>query len=94
MVAVHTVYGRFFSGAVFTVNGLRNSGKSYQHKAGLPDFPVDGLQNTSSFYRNFAVHLPENPVKRKFLKRHRVGIELGPAAWVADTLATSHMILI
>ena len=57
-------------------------------------FPVDGLQNSSSFYRNFAVHLPENPVKRKFLKRHRVGIELGPAAWVADTLATSHMILI
>ena len=28
----------FFSGAVFTVNGLRNSGKSYRHKAVLPDF--------------------------------------------------------
>ena len=88
MVAVQTVYGRFFSGAVFTVNGLRNSGKSYRHKAVLPDFSSSGLQNSSSFYRIFAVHLPENPVKRNFLKRHHVGSEVGPAAWVADARAT------
>ena len=51
-------------------------------------FPVDGLQNSSSFYRNFAVHLPENPVKQIFFKRHQVGIKPRPAAWVAEALAT------
>ena len=49
-------------------------------------FPVDGLRNSSSFYRNFAVHLPENQVKLNLFKRLCVGFEFRFTAWVANTL--------
>ena len=80
-VAVQTVNRRFFSSAVFVfpVDGLENSG-SFKSCI-LPEFRRPSTGIFQSIYRKI-------PVKQKFKKLPRVGMELGFSAYICNTLTT------